>query len=263
VADSYKRSTFLKSAFGAGAALGVAVILAIILMVLRLPVISAIYQAHWMQKQSPVISKTPVPLRDTSAATVEGTHISAFGWDCEAPWARVATRRKNPLIESTEFENGKSIGFFDPSQTFDPLAEFGRTTNDRATRTRLQAVFGKDTMSSDYDLERATLQVTPQDFSVFMSNKRASADATLLFFKYISIGRADTGLFSFSFENLRGFQWGDPALARFVMIHGYDPQDHGVRITVAMADGSHEHILQSEINRIVQTLHRTSDAKQP
>jgi hypothetical protein len=263
VADSYKRSTFLKSAFGAGAALGIAVILAIILVVLRLPVISAIYQAHWMQKQVPGLSRTPVPLQDTSAAKMEGANISAFGWTCEAPWAGVATRRKNPLVESTVFENGKSIGFFDPSQIIDTVAGFAQTTKDRARRRQLEAELGKDTVGSDYDLERATLQVTPQDFSIFMSNKRARGDATLLWFKYLTNSDAETGLFSFSFENLRGFQLGDPARARSVVIHGYDRQDRGVEIFIKMGDGKLDHILQIEINRVLQTLHWTGDTEQP
>ncbi len=209
----------------------------------------------------PTLSKTPVPLQDTSAAKLEGTNISAFGWTCEAPWAEAATRRKNPLVESTVFENGKSIGFFDPNQVIDTVAGFAQTTKDRTTRRQLEAELGKQTIISDYDLEHATLQVTPQDFSVFMSSKRAHGEATLLWFKYLTTLGAETGLFSFSFENLRGFQFGDPARARYVVIHGYDRQDRGVKITVSMANGSHEHVLQSEINRIVQTMHWTGDAK--
>ena len=259
MADSSKRSTFLRSAFGAGAALGVAVIF----VILRLPVISAIYQAHWMQNQTPAISKTPVPLQDTSVAMVEGTRISEFGWDCEAPWTRVAIRRTNPVVASTVFENGKSIGFFDPSQTTDTLAGFAQTTKEGARRRQLEAELGKDTISSDYDLERATLQVTPRDFSVFMSNKRAHGYATLLWFKYMTSSAADTGLSSFSFENLRGFQLGDPAHARSVVIHGYDRQDHAVEIFIKMGDGKQDHLLQSEINRVLQTLRWISDAKSP
>ena len=198
-----------------------------------------------------------------STEGVEGTNISAFGWKCETPWARVATSRKTSLIESAVFENGKSIGFFDPIQTIDTVAGFARTSKDQGSRPRLEAELGKDTMSSDYDLEFATLQITPQDFSVFMSNKRARRDAALLFFKYLSLHDADTGLFSFSLENLHGFQLGDPARARFVVIHAYDLQDHGVEISVAMANGKTEHILQSEINRILRTLHRTSNPNQP
>ena len=261
--DSDENSRYLKFAFVAGAILGLAIIAAIILAVVRFPVITAVDQAHWMQKQAPVLSKTPVPLRDITAEKAGRTSISAFGWTCEAPWVPVATIKTTRLVERIVFKNGKSIGVFDPNQTISTAAGIARTLEEQGSHTQLEAELGKDTMGSGYELELETLQITPQDFSVFMSNKRARRGAVLLFFKYMTVHDANTELFSFSFENLHGFQYGDPARARGVEIHGYDWQGHSIQVSVGMGDGQQDHVLQSEINRVLQTLHWIGDTGSP
>jgi len=253
-----KQPRFLKAAFIFGVLLAVAFIIAI----LRLPVILIVGRAHMFQRSFPELSQLPVPLGDTSATQAKGIPLSAFGWEFEAPWQRVSNTRKLEQIESTSFEGGQSVALLNPRDSLAPSIGQVAESKKQRRQSQFEAEYGKDATTSDYDFENALLNTRVEDLSLFMSYKRAQRNWSLLFLKSLDLPSGNSGLFSFSFVNLHGFQIGDPARTRRIVIHGYDLKEHAAALIIWI-NGQSSLLQQSEINRILKTLHFVSTPSQP
>jgi hypothetical protein len=256
---SDKKQRLGTAAYIFGALLGVALIVAI----LRLPVILIVARAHMYQRSFPEVSQLPQPLSDTSVAQAKGISVSAFGWEFEAPWQRVSNTRKLKLIETTSFEGGQGVGFVNPRESFSAVGLVLQSkSKEKEMQSEFEAEFGADATTSGYDFENTVLNTRVKDVSLFMSYKRAQRNWRLLFLKSMDLSDAKSGFFSFSFGNLHGFQMGDPAKTRDVAIHGFDPQGHRVELFIGI-NGQTNRLQQSEINRILKTLHYVSTPRQP
>jgi hypothetical protein len=66
--------------------------------------------------------------------------------------------------------------------------------------------------------------------------------------------QARTGLYSFTFGKLRGFQLGDPAKSHSVQVDAFDDQDRKLEFVFASKPGPVFTVTQADINRVLQTL---------
>jgi hypothetical protein len=120
----------------------------------------------------------------------------------------------------------------------------------------LKASIGDDAFESDYGFMSRMLQVTPREITPFVSQRQAVAGEMLLLIKAISMPKADSGIFSIRTPGFQGFQFENPESRPFKITDELYSADGGIDIMfLQKVDGSVPAISQSEINRVIQSIH--------
>jgi hypothetical protein len=213
---------------------------------------SWILQARTEAREDPTLANVPIPLGDLSASIVPGTTFSEFGFQFEVPWA-ARLKSHDDFVALVYVPEGElaAIMFFNPRRQGlvkdmrDDLAKRGQ--NPRAANLYLDA-------ASDYDLERSTWYATPDQLSLFFPRRKDVLAATWLNIKSSLNQQARTGLYSFTFGKLRGFQFGDPAKSHSVQVDAFDDQDRKFEFVFGSKPSPIFTIAQADINRVLQTL---------
>jgi len=217
------------------------------------------YSARQMAREEPRLAMVPQPLRDTTVNTAAGMPLSSFGYTFEVPWKDVGQVKERGQITSVVFKSGPAIVFFNPSGTTDLVKALqGR---DPTQAQQLRALYGQETMASDYDLEKAILSMTPDRVSIFMPRKQAIVNSTLLMMKSVKMRKEQSALYLVQTPNLRGFQKGDPSRDETTFLELFDNQDHRFEVWIAADKAGAVKITQADVNRIIQTLHPIAEAK--
>ena len=210
-------------------------------------------------RSQPELGIVPKPLTDVSIDWSEGRTFSFFGYQFEAPWTEVRQEKILKSIAIVNFSNGASVIFFDPAKGVDFLATLtGKGTKNEAT---LKKIFSDEATRSNYGLRSAILYLTPGDLRLFSSRQEMVASSVLLMMKPTWAKGKKGGLYSFQTERIRGFQDGDPAYKR-VMIYAFDAQDHEIQLVIASGQAANQNFTQSEVNRIVHSLHAVPNPAQ-
>jgi len=124
----------------------------------------------------------------------------------------------------------------------------------------MEATFGHEAMKSDYSFVKALYEFTPDTMHHWSISSRVfSREAILLVVKSLAPAKcAETGIFKLQNQDFEGFQQGNA-----------ESPENGVVIDHYSDDGSVELIFseknykipagvtQPEINRIIQSLHKT------
>jgi len=211
----------------------------------------AYYEVHKLAQKDHLLSVVPQPLPDTSVSANQGTTLSNFGYQYEAPWTDIVkVTRRDKFVASVIFRSGEALAFFDPASAPDGANIMRVATADSRN---VLSVFGPEAMQSNYALASTILNLTPKSVSLWMSSREATGTAILLQLKPIYTRNAETGLFSVQTSRYRGYQRGDPRRVGYVDLLVYDDQDHDFRFLFETAPGK-PLITQPDINRILDTL---------
>jgi hypothetical protein len=203
-------------------------------------------QSRWLNT---VPQALPAP-----SAVAPGPQLKAFDFEVSAPWPG----NPNPAPAETHvafrYDTGQILVFFDPAGQLDTLrsiqngnpAEFQKFTN----------IFADKPVDSNFALYRAVYGAAPSQISPFMSPNDAMRANVLLLWK-LSFGfdlPSDTGLYSFDWNGIHGFQFGDPAKGVPVALRAFDDRGHQFRFILATVPSSTVRINQDDINKILQTI---------
>lgn len=213
-------------------------------------------EARYWGRKMPVLSKTPVPLRVTMVAESPGRRINFCGTGFEIPWNDVdeGKTKSGPNSQVLIFDSGLAV-----VMKCEPPHEFVDGVLDamQVNRDIFRLLFGNRAVESDYALTRLMLETTPESVSVFQSHRYQGPMMSLLVLKAWATPAADTGIFSIHASEFDGFQYEDPTAGSRMIVMYLFSEDRGLEFQFhPKYKGASAHLSQSDINRIVQTLHK-------
>jgi len=164
------------------------------------------------------------------------------------------------------FQSGNSLSIWHGS----PRAFLNQVlSNDKIDQNTLRRIVGDEALQSDFALYRTILQMTPDKMTPFESQSDAANQALLVLVKgFCMPPGSESGVFAVSAGEFSGFQFGRPANpSGEVSVRLFSPASSLNFIFVHTAGGPTV-ISQPDINRILQTLHKSAspaiaDAKSP
>lgn len=204
--------------------------------------------------QSPWLNFVPQPLPAPTPATSAGPQLKAYDFEVNAPWPGEPKPMPTETYVAFHYPSGQILAFFDPGAQLDTLrsiqnsnpTEFQRFTN----------VFVDKPINSNFELYREVYGASPSQASPLMDARDASRLNVLLLWK-LAFGLdlpASTGFYSYDWNNIHGFQFGDPAKGVPVALRAFDDRSHQFRFVLATAPGSNVKITQDDIDKILQTI---------
>jgi hypothetical protein len=202
--------------------------------------------------ENPMLAMVPVPLSDHSISTAPGTTVAEFGYQFEVPWKMNEPKRENSLAIFESQSGEEIVIFWDPAKK----QGFVRTMKDSLgiPIKDMAQLYGAQTIQSSYDFDRALLNTTPSQLTYILPGKKVVRTAVLLMLKPLGTLDAQTGLYSFETDHLRGFQNGDPKKTKTVMVEVFDAQDHEFQFAFGNRSYPKGDLTQADINRFLQTL---------
>jgi hypothetical protein len=215
--------------------------------------------ARYQYRRIPAVQKTPVALPDLSVSSVPHKTVAYFGYEFELPWDDVDEQKSRTAetvhVHVTAFHSGNAFWF----STF-PTRDFVKNVVEKTKLTpeQFRQAYGDDSFESDLGFYRTMLQITPRDMSPFMSKRQAGASTTLLLIKAISVPEAESGIFLIRTADFQGFQFGNPQNRPSRIREDLYAADGGIELVFFQGRETSPNVSQGEINRILQTVRRTS-----
>jgi hypothetical protein len=227
------------------------------------PVVTSIYAA----RNAPAIARlVPGELKDLSISPAPGHKLSYFGYEFEVPWTdldQTQTRlhpENHPNQVVLTFRSGLHL-----QVTVLPAKEFidnlgaSFPGSPQAMNNFIEASFGHEATQSDYIFLKRLYEFTPAKMNCWSLSQRVHyREGFLLILKSASLPLwAKGGIFNIQSGSYKGFQQGAPQI-----------RPPGIAASLYSNDGAVEFIFsqknyqnsagvsQSEINRVVQSLHK-------
>lgn len=140
------------------------------------------------------------------------------------PWKEVK-KGGNDQILSLSTTDGKRVIVMPSSQIPSSVKSF--TNSKPEELKKLQSIFGINTLSSDYEFEKAMLFSSPKQVSLLDSSEKATAIMILSTLKGVLtfLGTPENGIYIYEVNDLRAFQLGDPLKGNIVSVKFYDSKD--------------------------------------
>ena len=206
------------------------VVSAIALGIYFLPNLNLYGGGRVFSHDSPLLWKTPVPLRDFSVAQPKGVPITVAGVTFSAPWELAADR---PLrIVSSDW----AIAYYQP-------------------RLSVSVATSVPQESERYENMRRVLSSTPASLQVWTSRANAKAEFSALFAKKFLLPSHVDEIFETESPQFRGFQMGTTAVTYWGMEIFLCSDAKFVRLTITKPRPDiGTPVTQAEVNLIVQTL---------
>jgi hypothetical protein len=248
--------------------ISLAVALALLVLVVTgiFPVALSFYAAH----KAPAIARiVPTEISDHSLSKAPGVNLSYFGYEFEIPWNDLDENQTKlyPADKATKnradlhFRSGLRLLF-----TAIPPREWvnGVPTQMKVAPEVLESTFGHETMRSDYDFVKALYEFTPAKMNHWhISQGSHNRDEFLLMMKSIALPKAaESGIFRLQNGGFKGFQQGDPAAHEANILVDLYSDEGSVDFILSQKDRTTP-ITQAEVNRMIQSLHRVPQRRQP
>jgi hypothetical protein len=209
-------------------------------------------------RKIPEMAKTPVALTDLSVSDVPHRKVSYFGYEFELPWDDIDEQKDKTVgqIHVGAFHSGNAFWF----STFPPKNFLSLVMKDtKLDPQSFRQMFGDEAFESDYGFHKRMLQVTPGEITPFVSRRQAAAAQLLLLFKGTSMPKAASGIFAIQTRDFEGFQFENPQSRPFRITDELYSNDGGIDVIFFQKiDGSAPAISQSEINRVIQSIHKVA-----
>ena len=227
--------------------------------------IAPVALSYYGAKKAPAVARVvPTELKDHSISQAPGLRLSYIGYNFEVPWNDLdepQTKlypKDKPNRVVLVFRSGLRVVV-----TALPAREWvNRLPGELKTSPEeMEATFGHEAMQSDYNFVKMIYEFTPDTMHHWniSSSKPFARDASLLIIRSLApLKCAETGIFKVQNESFKGFQQGNAETRR-----------DGVAVNLYSDDGSVElifdennyqnsgRVTQPEINRIIQSLHKT------
>jgi hypothetical protein len=226
--------------------------------------IAPVALSYYGAKKAPAVVRVlPTELKDQGVSQAPGLRLSYVGYNFEVPWNDLdETQTKlSPKDKPTRvvlvFRSGLRV-----MVTALPAREWVNSLPGelKVSPQEMEATFGHEAVQSDYNFVKTVYEFTPDTMHHWnISSKQFARDATLLIIKSLApLKCAETGIFNVQNESFKGFQQGNA-----------ETRGSGVAVSLYSNEGSIELIFaeknykastgvtQPEINRIIQSLHKT------
>jgi|HubBroStandDraft_6_1064221.scaffolds.fasta_scaffold23381_3 hypothetical protein len=212
-------------------------------------------------RKVPILNSVPVALEDLSISNAHGEKLSFRGAEFEVPWNDVdedKTRIVGNLL-GIFFRSGRSILLWvGPEDIF--IKGLSRDKNvdpDVFART-----YGPEVLRSDYALQKAIFETTPSQITPFTARSKAAGLMSIIVVKAVMPPTSDWGIYSVASNEFKGFQLGNPARRPSRMcLELYRDDAHFEIVIDQNMVGPNPGITQAELNRIIQTTHKTASAQ--
>jgi hypothetical protein len=214
-----------------------------------------------MGRRVPIVKSVPAELRDFSVARAAGREISFMGVAFDVPWDDV-DEKKSRVVGSWAFiifRSGTAIILCigKPKEFMGFMFQKKYASPEQFTR-----LYGPNVLNSDYDLKKAIYQTTPSGITLLTPTGQAAGLSSVLIINAIMPPTTDWAIYNIQTTAMRGFQLGDPVRRPKKMSLELYADDVEVEINIEQAaSGPTPAITQSEINRIVQSVHTTKNAQ--
>jgi hypothetical protein len=225
----------------------------VLLIIYGRPVGLLLY-TKWKLRNESKLWIVPTPLPVATAGLSPGRSFSYFGYEFESPWSEVKRESKLESMTILNFSNGDMITILDPKKHLVPLREMKQVGSQHGAD--IGNIFGDEATHTNYAFRSKILHLTPADLRLSFSRREMVSNSVLLMLK--PIWANENTLYSFKTEWFRGFQNGDPAQAKAVVIEAFDPQDQEVELWIGAAQAASYKPSQGDINRILYSLHPVS-----
>lgn len=206
-------------------------------------------------RKLPDVAKTPVPLSDLSISSVPHRTASYFGYEFELPSDDMDEKRAKTFgtVHVSYFRSGNAFWFstFPPKDFVNGVMKTGNLD-----LQDLKQLYGEDALESDYAFHKKMLELTPSEITPFISRRQAISGQVLLIVKAISMPKAGSGIFSIQTRDFKGFQFENPQTRPSRITVELFSKDGGIDVMFMQKDGAPA-ISQAEINRVIQSIHKT------
>jgi len=211
----------------------------------------------YFARTAPAVARVvPTELKDLSTSPAPGTKLSYFGYDFEVPWSDLDQSQTRLFPEKEHHMQMVWVGFHSGLKLFVVITP------------RKEVAF-------DYSLLKLVYESTPDKIHYWsLIEGWGYRDAHLLVAKWASLqsigdpgdgsNPAETGIFNLQSHGYNGFQYGDPRTRPNILHLSLYSEDSKVEVKF-LQGGYYEPagVTQPEINRIVQSLHRTTANETP
>jgi hypothetical protein len=237
-------------------ALGIGIIvLGIYLSYFGMQTVAALV-VRYQYRKMPDVEKIPAPLTDRSISDVPHKKVSYFGYDFELPWNDIDEQKDKTTgtIHVSAFRSGNAFWFstFPPKNFVNLIMKEGNLD-----AQGFRQLYGDEAFESDYNFHKKMLQTTPSEITPFVSRREAAGGMILLLLKATSMPKADSGIFSIRAAGFDGFQFEAPQARPFRITDELYSDSAGIDLMfLQKAGGSAPAISQSEINRVIQSIHK-------
>jgi hypothetical protein len=231
--------------------------------------IAPVALSFYAAKKAPTIARVvPTDLKDKSVSNAIGTKGSYFSYEFEIPWTDLdETQTKlypKDKPEKTkvmlEFHSGLRLLFsaVPPRVWANQLSE-----EMKLSPQAIDSIFGPGVSKSDYSFVKAMYEFTPDKMDHWsFSRSSVNKDEMLLIIKSIALPKtAESGIFDIQNKFYKGFQQGDPAAHPDKIVVDLYSDEGGVELIFFLKDKGNHIVTQSEINRIIQSLHKATPSE--
>jgi hypothetical protein len=196
-------------------------------------------KAHIVPVQRTVIS----PNTDLS----DYPKYSYYGLEFQIPWKKIIKREEKKGAVLLRSSDTQSIVIFDPQTV--PVPRELLLGNDPNNAKRVKDFFGEEVMQSNYAFYNNILLITPKDITLTTPGKEAVAKSVLVALKPLLIVTpgGETTVYSFTTNEIRGFQFGRPTGKGSVVITLFDEEDKMYEMVIKCTN-------QEDIDFILSTI---------
>lgn len=196
----------------------------------------------------------PKPLKIESTAEPFAT-ITAFDYSFSVPWSDCS-----PIYSGTSLVAWACLGTniavacFPPSEgLYSAILSNVSTKNDGRRRVMMEWFGLEGVVNTNFHLCAQALEVTPRDISLFDSNRELSGKWILLCMKAVIVPLNTSEIYSFEYNGIKGFQFGNPSAGKRIHLLLFDQMDREVQLAVGRRTNSTASITQNDINTIITT----------
>jgi hypothetical protein len=231
------------------------------------PIALSFYAAR---KALPVARIVPTELKDHSVSPAPGTKLSYLGYEFEIPWDDLDESKTQTYPEDKPTKTRAVLAFrsglrvmvsaIPPREMAD-----GFTTGDlgfgKMPPQAVELLFGHGAATSDYTFVNNVYEFTPDKMHHWSLSDRLHARETILLTvkSIMPSASAETGIFRVQNQDYKGFQQGNPVKHPHRIVLTLYSEDGGVEFVFSDHDYRNSaKVTQPEINRIVESLHRTA-----
>jgi|SRR5579872_181893 len=229
------------------------------------PVAMSFYSSS---KAIPVTRVLPADLKDNSISQAEGTKLSFLGYDFEVPWSDLEESKTelfpkdkpDKTMGRFHFRSGLQLLVF----TGPPHSFYDQFTQEiKMVPAGFVAAFGSGATTSDYEFMKRVFEFSPNKVPHWTATPATQSRVTVLLLakSIIPTKCAQTGIFNLHNAAYEGFQQGNtsaPQTSKDGLFLSLYSSDGGIEIMISEKDyKASGGVTQPEINRIVQSLHRT------
>lgn len=216
-------------------------------------------QTRRMARQMPIVESVPVELEDLTVSTAKGKKLSFQGVEFEVPWDDL-DEQKTRIVGKWAviyFRSGRNILLcVGTSDMF-----LNGLSKDKAPAPEVFAkIYGPQVLKSDYALYDALHKTTPSQITLSTPSNRAAGLGVMLMVKAIMPPTTDWAIYRVRSSGVKGFQLGNPGRRPKKMCLELFAEDGEYEINIIQdGAGAIPPITQAELNRIIQTVHKTAD----